>query len=197
MAKQVINPLAPLKGATQEQHDSYTKDFVFNDMVNAAPITGHQVERTVSVVQTKSKVILLNKKKLKVSGTSTKIYPEYMAYTVGLEGCAAKLINYIIFHKINLTTNRFVFNDMFIAEFNDLVQAINSKKVYKPGVVKQALRKLVEANILQSVARGLYMVNPMIIAKDNTLKRALINEYSTFLINAGKDVVADFFPKYI
>lgn len=197
MAKQVIIPPAPFKGATQEHHDSYTKDFVFNDMVNTTPISGHQVERTVSVVQTKSKVTLLSKKKLKVSGTSTKIYPEYMAYTVGLEGCAAKLINYIIFHKINLSTNRFVFNDMFIAEFNELVTAINSLKVYKPDVVKQALRKLVDANILQSVVRGSYMVNPMIVAKDNTLKRALINEYSTLLIKRGKDVEADFFPKYI
>jgi hypothetical protein len=86
---------------------------------------------------------------------------------------------------------------MFIAEFNELVTAINSLKVYKPDVVKQALRKLVDANILQSVVRGSYMVNPMIVAKDNTLKRALINEYSTLLIKRGKDVEADFFPKYI
>jgi hypothetical protein len=165
-------------------------------MLNNTDIFGKEVNRVISVVIGADGFVMLNRKKLIVSGSSIKIYPEFLAYAVGLEGCPLKLILYILFHKIDLVTCRLLINDQVIKEFKDYISVVESTKKYKKDVVKQALRKLVEANLLQSVKRGFYMVNPMVIAKDSALRRTLISEYSKILFEKGNDVEADFFPKY-
>lgn len=60
---------------------------------------------------------------------------------------------------------------------------------YKVQTVQQALRKeLVARNLIMSVKRGVYMLNPM-IGGCNTfqLRKTLIADYSYILVTKGKD----------
>ena len=132
-----------------------------------------------------------------VSEIGVLIYPEFMEYCYFLDGCARKLLYYVIFHHMQ-TTCEFVFNDQVIEEFAcyDAIM-IRGNKSHTHGVIRSAIRKLVDHNIVTNIKREKYMVNPMIAGGTSALdRRRLIGVYANILVAKGKDGITDFFPRY-
>ena len=92
-------------------------------------------------------------------------------------------------------TGKFKFNDHVIDLFKDFCAIFSDS--YQEAVIKQALRTLVELNLIMNFKRGNYVVNPLISGgKRLDNKRGLINDYSNLLIKKKRDTVLDYFPIY-
>jgi len=124
------------------------------------------------------------------------LHPEFVAFAFHLEGVPRKLLLYIIFYELNVDTCRFHLNAQMIYRFHEFCALFGGKR-HPDSVVTQAKKRLVKMNIMQSVAKGQYMVNPLIIGgASKYLRTELINKYSFHLIEKGRDTSSDFYPRY-
>jgi hypothetical protein len=141
--------------------------------------------------------VSFDKSQLQYSASGIGIHPEFLPYFFGVDaGCPQKLLLFIIFHVANINTCEFQFNQQVIQQFIEYGTAINKASIYKATVVKKAIRKLVAANLVVSVQRMSYMLNPLILTSPKTKRWALINSYVQILLRKGKVVDASFLPKY-
>lgn len=125
------------------------------------------------------------------------IFPEIMEYCYFLEGCSRKLLHYVLFHHMD-KAGEFVFNDQVIEEFTsyDAIM-VHGNKSHTRGVIRSAIRKLVDHNIVTNIKREKYMVNPMIAGGNSALdRRRLIGVYANMLVSKGKNGITDFFPRF-
>ena len=180
----------------QQKHDAFTREFIFNPlMANKYAIKKH-AKKTTTV--TTEDLIVFEQAELLHSSNGKMLHPEFLAFYIGLkDGCAKKLLLYILFHVADLHSSKFPFNEHIIKEFNNYCKRIDGKTAYKPNVVKQAIRDLVNANLCISVHRQEYMLNPLIVSASRREQWSLINAYTLELMKKNKDVDAHFFPKYL
>lgn len=123
------------------------------------------------------------------------IYPEFLEYCYTIEGCPKKLLLYIVFHHLDDSNNRFLYNAQVIHDFNSYNKLKTGGKPYSTQTVKDARDKLVEMNIILNIKRYEYMMNPAFIGGENLLAKArLIREYTSLLIEKGKDPMTCFYP---
>ena len=180
----------------QQKHDAFTREFIFN------PLTTHKYAikkhaKKTSTVKT-ADIKMYEQAELRHSSNGIMLHPEFLVFYIGLkEGCAKKLLLYILFHVADLHSSKFPFNEHIIKEFNNYCKRIDGKTAYKPDVVKQAIRDLVNANLCISVQRQEYMLNPLIVSASRREQWSLINAYTLELMKKNKDVDAHFFPKYV
>jgi hypothetical protein len=180
----------------QQQHDAFTRDFLFSPLMAHRYAIKKHPKKTSSL--TTEGIIVYKQTELRHSSNGIMLHPEFLAYYLGLkEGCAKKLLLYILFHVADLHCSKFPFNEHIIKEFNNYCNRIDGKKGYKPDVVKQAIRDLVNANLCISVQRQEYMLNPLIVSASRREQWSLINAYTLELLKKNKEVDAHFFPKYI
>jgi len=132
----------------------------------------------------------------RVSSTGRTIFPEFLEYCFGLEGCSKKLLLYLIFHHVDLVSCEYAFNDQTIYDFKLYCSiAASDSKPYTTTAVKAALRTLVKSNVSICVKRRKYMLNPMIMGgMSSSHRRSLINDYSFKLFMKRKDVSTLFYP---
>jgi len=179
----------------QQSHDAFTKDFIFNHLAASGYSARRHPKKTS--LKTSDGINLYETAELRHSSNGIKLHPEFLAFYLGLkEGCAKKLLLYILFHVVKLHSCKFPFNDHIIKEFNDYCRRVTGKPEYKNDVVKQAIRDLVDANLCLSVKRQEYMINPLIVSVNQREQWSLINTYTKELLNKGKEIDANFFPKY-
>ena len=182
-----------IKSEQELQHRKILHDFTFDEHKKKL-YKKKKISRVTSVV-VDEEVIINRLHNEDVADTGIVIYPEFMEYCYFLEGCARKLLHFVIFHNME-TSGVFVFNDQVIAEFQayDFIM-VRDAKSYTTGVVRSAIRKLVKYNIITNVKREKYMVNPMIAGGISASdRRRLIGVYANMLVGKGKNGITDFFP---
>jgi hypothetical protein len=131
---------------------------------------------------------------LRVLSPMVHIHPEAAAYTFGLEGCPRKLFWFILLYKLDIRTGEFPFNAQTTQQFQEYCSIFESSP-YTAGVVKKARRTLVERNIIQSLKREHYMMNPLIAGGTNDdTRRILIAKYNGHLLDKGKSAPKYFLP---
>jgi hypothetical protein len=132
---------------------------------------------------------------LRVLNKAFPIYPEALAYLFKVEGCTKQLFMYLLIFHVDRGTGEFKFNASIVKEFLDLCKLFGES--YKEDSVKQAMKNLRKMNVVLNLKRGLNMVNPMITGGNNEKARqSLIKEYGFQLLQEGKDVINDFYPRY-
>jgi len=180
---------------SDKAHDAIMRDFTLNK--NSDRSFGYGKARRIVSIQRSGSIRMPKWMEEKVSSSGVMLYPEFAEYAFQVEGVAKKLLLFIIFHLVNPRKNTFLFNAHVIAGFNRYSTAI-AGITYTMGTVKQALRKeLVARNLVANVSKGKYMLNPMIGGCSTMLlRKTLIAEYSSLLVNKGKDPIAGFYPKY-
>ena len=165
----------------EQQHKKILNDFTFDEhkkrfykKKKICRVTSLVVDEEVKIHKSHNEV---------VADTGIVIYPEFMEYCYFLEGCARKLLHYLIFHHME-TSGEFIFNDQVIAEFQGYDFIIDrDAKSYTTGVVRSAIRKLVQYNIITNFNREKYMVNPMIAGGISASdRRRLIGVYANMLV---------------
>ena len=180
----------------QQKHDAFANEFIFNPLM-ANKYAKKKHDKKTSTITTDN-LIVFEQAELSHSSNGIMLHPEFLAFYIGLkDGCAKKLLFYILFHVADLHSSKFSFNEHIIKEFNNYCKRIDGKTAYKPNVVKQAIRDLVNANLCISVHRQEYMLNPLIVSASRREQWSLINAYTLELMKKNKDVDAHFFPKYL
>jgi hypothetical protein len=153
-----------------------------------------KMKRTMDAVE--EGILLLMKYEDQFLEPKVSLHPEFIAYTFHLEGVPRKLLMYIIFYELNTSNCRFILNAQMIYRFHEFCAMFGGKR-HPDQVVKQAQKRLVKMNIMTSVERGEYMLNPLIAGgSTESRRRELINQYSMHLIEKGKDTSSDFYPVY-
>ena len=177
----------------QRRHDIFAKNFIFSGNL---PYRHARHKRTTGI-RVSDGVNLPTKEELRYSVSGITIHPEFLPYFFEIPGgCPQKLLLYLVFHVVNPNTCRFPFNEHICQEFINYCEAINPASIYRIGVVKQAMRSLVKANLAISLSRKHYMLNPLILSTSRTTRWTLINEYTQALIKKGKSADGNFFPIY-
>ena len=180
----------------QQKHDAFTREFIFNPLMAKNYAIKKHAKKTSTI--TIDDLIVFEQAELLHSSNGIMLHPEFLAFYIGLkDGCAKKLLLYILFHVADLHSSKFPFNEHIIKEFNNYCKRIDGKTAYKPDVVKQAIRDLVNTNLCISVHRQKFMLNPLIVSASRREQWSLINAYTLELIKKNKDVDAHFFPKYL
>lgn len=178
----------------RERHIRILKEFTFDEFKQKV-YKAKKISRPISGTE-EDGVVIFQHQEDKFSNHGCIIYPEFMEFCYSLEGCPKKLLFYLIFHHVDESTNKFLFNAHVIHDFssyNDI--KTNGGKPYTKGVIKAALRTLVKMNILLNTKRREYMVNPTVIGGKNLSGRInLITQYSHLLIEKGKDSDTKFYP---
>lgn len=97
-----------------------------------------------------------------------------------------------MFHQFNIETGSFPFNRSVSAEFVDYCFQIEGKK-YNSSVVTKALNTLVKYNLILNISKGVYLFNPVVIGGVSfSIRKQLIETYSNYLVQKGKDPVQHF-----
>lgn len=171
-----------------------SKEFIFNPSSNVKYSQGkHNI--TMSS-RNEEETILLDKKQLSFTKSGRILHPEFLPYFMTMkDGCAKKLLLYILFHELDIPTMTFRFDTHLINQFNKYCSMVDGTE-YKHKVVKQVIRDIVAANLTISLKRSLYMINPLIISMPSKSRWQLINKYITALIDKDKEVDANFFPRF-
>ena len=74
---------------------------------------------------------------------------------------------------------------------------VHGNKSHTRGVIRSAIRKLVQHNIVTNIKREKWMVNPMIAGGTSALdRRRLIGVYANILVGKGKNGITDFLPRF-
>jgi hypothetical protein len=182
--------------AHQLKHNSIAKNHLFFHLTG----TRYKVAKHNKTTGTRSTdgITMVDKSQLQYSLSGIAIHPEFLPYFFEVpDGCAKKLLLYIIFHVVDTQTCQFPFNEHVCQQFIDYCKAINPETIYKMDSVKiKAIRELVKSNLVISLRRKQYMLNPIILSNNKTTKWLLINTYIQELIKKKKAVDANFFPKY-
>jgi hypothetical protein len=180
----------------QLKHDAFTREFIFNPLMAKRYAIKKHAKKTSTI--TTEGIIMFEQAEFCHSSNGIMLHPEFLAFYIGLkDGCAKKLLFYILFHVADLHSSKFSFNEHIIKEFNNYCKRIDGKTAYKTDVVKQAIRDLVNANLCISVQRKKFMLNPLIVSASRREQWSLINAYTLELMKKNKDVDAHFFPKYL
>lgn len=171
-----------------------SKEFIFNPSSN---VTYSQGRHNITMSERKEEeTILLDKKQISFTKSGRILHPEFLPFFMTMrDGCAKKLLLYILFHELDIPTMTFPFDTHLINQFNKYCLMVDGTE-YKHDVVKQAIRDIVDANLAISLERKLYMINPLIISMQRKSRWQLINKYITTLISKGKEVDANFFPRF-
>jgi len=178
-----------------QKQGKVSKEFIFNPSSNVKYSQGkHNI--TMSS-RNEEETILLDKKQLSFTKSGRILHPEFLPFFMTMrDGCAKKLLLYILFHELDTNTMTFPFDTHLINQFNKYCAMVEGTE-YKQDVVKQAIRDIVDANLTISLERKLYMINPLIISMPHKSRWQLINKYITALIGKDKEVDANFFPRYV
>ena len=143
-------------------------------------------ERTISKISDGDIVLGTIKQDERILLKKILLYPEAIPFLFSLEGCPQKLFYYILLFELDYKTGVFLFNASTIKKFTDFCRIINI--CYKESAIKQAIKQLSASNIVLSIKRGQYKMNPMITGSYSDYERTkLINEYSLALINKRKE----------
>lgn len=138
---------------------------------------------------------LLERTQEKVLDKKLSFCPEYVAYTMALEGCPRQLLDYLLFYEVRQQDGKYRFNKQTIARFQTFTDSLGPKQ-YTESTIKKAHRTLVDRNLALNVNHGLYMMNPMVYDPGSQdLRRQRINEYSRCLIDSGKNTTLQFLPR--
>jgi hypothetical protein len=143
-------------------------------------------ERTIGEIKSEDIIVAHLKQSERILLKKILLYPEAVPFLFSLEGCPQKLFYYILLFELDYKTGTFYFNESVIKKFIDFCSLLNF--VYKPSVIKQAIKNLSANNIVLSIKRMEYKMNPMITGSYSDYERTkLINEYSISLIHKRKD----------
>ena len=115
-------------------HNKILNEFTFNESLTSSYTPRKKLSRVRSSYIDEG-VVMLEWQDEMVSNTGRIIYPEFMEYSYFVEGCAKKLLYYLVFHHVDVTTCEFLFNDQIVYEFNcynDIMQ--NNSKSHKVKV---------------------------------------------------------------
>lgn len=177
------------------KHNAFARDFIFTTLSTSKyKVSKHS---TTTGTRIEQGIVLPDKSQLQCSVSGIGIHPEFLPYFFGVpNGCPQKLLLFIIFHVVEKATCQFPFNEHVCQQFINFCEAINPASTYKMDVVKKAIRPLVDANLVLSVERQQYLLNPLIISTGKKAKWSLINIYIQALMKKGKAVDANFLPKY-
>ncbi len=179
----------------QQEHHQFTNEFILNE-VNEVGYKSKSMNRIIGMRRSEG-VNLPKEQNIKFSNIGVSIYPEFLPYIMNLEGCAAKLITYLLLFRVKPNLGVFKWNEEVITEFIRCCQAAKPTKApYKLETVKKAIRVLVKNNLVCSVERGRYIINPLMAAPNEAVRRQLINDYSKALLKKRKHVDDRFFPMY-
>lgn len=153
-----------------------------------------KVERLTGEFDAGDGIRLLQRSHEKLLDKKVSLYPEYIAYTIGLEGCPRQLLDYLLFYELR-EDGRYRFNKQTIGRFQRFVSSLGARQ-YTESTIKKAHRTLVDMNLTLNVDRGVYMMNPMVYDPGSQdLRRMRINEYSRHLLDDGKDTTLQFYPR--
>lgn len=201
MAK-TLNTINPIKEDNNYrnfiQHGIVGRNVIFNSSSNVNYKVGkHSITMSSSkYMDGEEEFVTLDRKEFKFSKTGLTLLPEFLPFYMTMkEGCAKKLLMYILFHELEMKTCTFPFDDHVIVQFNNYCKLVNAP-TYKEDVVKQAIRDIVDANLAISVKRKSYMINPIIVSIGSKSRWSLINAYLVKLKDKGKEIDDSFFPKY-
>jgi hypothetical protein len=180
---------------SHQAHDRFAQDNIFSTLTNTRYETA-KLDITTGI-RDEDGIKLLDKNQLRYSVSGITIHPEFLPYFFNVpNGCPQRLLLFVIFYIVDLKTCEFPFNAHEIKRFNSYCSDWSSASIYKETVVRQAIRDLVDANLVLSVKRSKYMINPMILSGNKTDKWSLINRYRAVLTAKDKGVDIKFFPKY-
>ncbi len=143
-------------------------------------------ERPVIKLKNENEIVLLVKQSERTLLGGITLSAEAILYLVSLDGCPQKLFYYILFFELDYKTGVFLFNASVIKKFTDFCRMINLN--YKESVIKQAIKQLSTNNIVLSIKRGKYKINPLVTGGNSGYgKIKQINQYSLNLIDKRKD----------
>lgn len=141
----------------------------------------------IKVPVTKQELLLENK---------VHLHPESVAFLFHIEGCPRKLLMYIIYFELDVSSCMFKFNAQTIQSFKSYCMLFGAG--YETSVIKKAIRELVAANTVCNDSRGKYMVNPLLIGgKTQDTRRELIHKYDSLNLRKKRDPVMQLYPVYL
>ncbi|MBL7690605.1 MAG: hypothetical protein JNM41_03355 [Flavipsychrobacter sp.] len=123
------------------------------------------------------------------------LHPEAAAFLFHIDGCARKLLTYIIFFEVDIESCLFAFNAKVIYNFNEYCNMFGS--AYSDKVIRKAIGQLSRRNVAISTARGTYMLNPLLYGGISPgTRKELITKYGSYLLKKKKDVAECSYPIY-
>lgn len=129
--------------------------------------------------------------------SNVSVHPEFVAYAFHLYGLSRILLLYIIFFELNNNTGRFTNDAQMVQRFRGFCSVFGEEGA-TDKTIQQALRNLVRKNTMICISGEQYMLNPLIAGGANeTRRKKLINQYSEYLQENGRDTSKDFYPKYL
>jgi hypothetical protein len=166
----------------------------YSELLNLFPTVKRKFNRTAGF-RRRQGITLIHSVTENVTSPSFTLCPESIMYLFHIDAIAKNLLFYLIFYHVDFETCLVRVDDSTKFNFLDYCQRFS--KTYKYRTIKSALDKLVKANILLSVERYKYMLNPVVAGPLNdTKRRNLIRDYSKLLIEKGKDGNNDFYPAF-
>jgi len=142
--------------------------------------------RPIIKLKSENNVTLLIKQNERTLLGDITLNAEAILYLMSLDGCPQKLFYYILFFELDYKTGVFLFNASVIKKFTDFCKRLNLD--YKESAIKQAIKQLSANNIVLSIKRGKYKVNPMIAGGNSKHEKIKLTcEYSLNLLDKRKD----------